>query len=68
MSSGKQASGGIIPRRFVRFASIHPFIGFAVRADAAFDAPDEPERQSLLSLTRLTADGEFKPGFPFWHF
>jgi hypothetical protein len=59
-SEKQQTSGGIIPCRFVRFASIHPFIGFAERADAAFHALNEPKCQALLTLARVIADKAFK--------
>jgi hypothetical protein len=49
-----------MPHWFVRFTSIHSFVGFAVRADATFDALNEPEREPLLSFARVTAHGAFK--------
>jgi len=42
------------------FASIHPFVRFAVRADASFNTLNEPECQALLSLARVAADWAFK--------
>src|SRR5208337_4818678 len=50
----------LAPFWFVRFAAIHPFVSFAVRADAAFNALNEPECQSLLSLARMTTDRALK--------
>ena len=46
----------LTPYRFVRFASIHALVSFAVRADAALNALNEPECQPLLSLARMPTD------------
>lgn len=40
----------------MRFAAVHPFIGFAVGAKSAFNAFEEPERQPPLILARVTAN------------
>jgi hypothetical protein len=43
----------------VRLSAVHPFVSLAVRAKAAFNTLNEPERQSALILARAATHGAF---------
>jgi len=47
----------LLRHRFVSFAAVDSFVGFAERAEVDLDGPDHLEGDTALFLARLAADG-----------
>jgi hypothetical protein len=48
---------------FVGFSSVDFFVGFALRAEIAFDLLDEPEGEAALFFSGMIAHGAFQAAF-----